>query len=613
MKKFRPSELTKGFRPYIALAVLMLAFYLALSPFIKLPQTGFSGFGGDGAQNGTYGAQNGTSSGVRPRGGFLGGTRGTSSGTDARRETYGAPSGTSSGTGTQPHGEFGAGTRDTYGTSSGETARPSGEFGRGGSGARNGASSGARGGFGADAPSEGDLTARVLMAAGVLAALGFAAALYYRRRLTPRLAGAFVVAAGVVMRFGYMLYTPYSVRGHDVGTLDGNGHLAYLYTVYQNFRLPSSGGGQFYHPPLNYLAEAAVAHLYAFVTRSTDVTAVLESARLVPCFASCALLIVAWRIFTELDFNYAAKLLAIGLLAFQPTFFILSASINNDMLMVFFLVAAFLYTVRWYRRPTFKNIILLAVLSGCAMMTKLSGGLIAALSAGVFLAVFVRGVRSHAFGRLIGQFAAYAGIFLPLGLWYPIRNLVLFNQPIGYVLQVGQNTGMYTGGKSVLDRFFSFPVKELFNPVYCNPYGDFRLWIYTVKCSLFGEFTFPDDHRAVAAVLIVLNLLLIALTAAAIVYVLCHHRESLGIARWGFLGLIVLVLASFIAFNIKYPEGCTMDFRYIVPVLVGGAGFLGLFGGQLRARGGGPPRLFYCLTVFAVAAFGVFSTIFFVM
>ena len=74
----------------------------------------------------------------------------------------------------------------------------------------------------------------------------------------------------------------------------------------------------------------------------------------------------------EMKLSLRATAIAVAVAALHPTFFILSASVNNDPLMLLFFLVAILYTIRWYRRPAMKNILMIALAIGLAMMTKLS-------------------------------------------------------------------------------------------------------------------------------------------------------------------------------------------------------------------------------------------------
>ncbi len=422
----------------------------------------------------------------------------------------------------------------------------------------------------------------------------------FKRRLGSRLLLFMILIAGWTMRIGYMLYTPYTLRGHDVGQINDFQNAAYTARLYLTGSLPSSYTGLFYHPPVSFALEAAVMHVYALFASGLSVDGLLEAAKLVPAFASCALLLVCLSLFRELGFSKRAILFAMSILAFQPTFYLLSASINNDMLTVFWMALALLYTVRWAKDRKMRTILLLAVFIGLAASTKLSGILVAAVPAVVFL----RALFKSPGGRIKGlwvQYAAFLAVCAPLSLWYSVRNHLLFGQPFGYVLPMSTTGPLYIGMHSLAERFLSFPVGELFTSLFCNPYGDYHLWIYLVKCSLYGEFTF-SSAAFLAPMLTALNLLLIALSLAAMVWVI-FARDVPRLSRFvlGFLWLTQI--GAFLVFNLEYPFGCTMDFRYIVPTLFSGAGFLGLAASKMR-------RCFPRAAAWAVPSLGVFTTAF---
>lgn len=415
------------------------------------------------------------------------------------------------------------------------------------------------------------VTVRVLMAAALLIIGG----LLLRGDTAPtdtRILHA-LVGGGMVMRIGYMLYTSFDVRGHDVYTLNDSGHMRYIYLLLTQLRLPDSNAGQFYHPPFAHILDALAVRFYALFSPHAGMHEWFQGAKVVPAFASCAALIVCLRLLEELGVGRRAKLAAMAVLAFHPTFFVLAASINNDMLMIFFFLAAVLYTVRWYHRPTMRHILTLAVLIGCAMSTKFSGALVAVITAAVFLATLLRRREKRpSLPRLFGQFAAFGAVCLPLGLWYPVRNWILFRQPLGYVLPLPVSSPFYTGNRSLWERFGLFSPAQLFSDPYCHLRSDYQLWVYTIKCSLFGEFIFSGALQALAMLLVAVNTLLIFWSLTAMVIGTVRHRfPGAGLLA----GLWALLMGSFIYFNIKYPFACTMDYRYIVPTCVVGAAFLG--------------------------------------
>jgi hypothetical protein len=458
---------------------------------------------------------------------------------------------------------------------------------------------------------EGDAGVMLAMAVLLLALTAGALILALCRKLSPERLILILIAAGFILRFGYMLYTPLSVRGHDVGLLQGSGHLAYIYRIFSIQGLADNYSEQFYHPPLEHLACAFAAWLYKFISGTSDLNSVMEASRLIPCFASCALLLVTLRLFRAFGFSNRANSVALAVVAFHPSFILMSASINNDMLMILFFVSALLFTVRWYAEPTYKNILLLALSIGCAMSTKFSGALIALLTAVVFLLVLLRRYREIGIKRLILQFTAFGAVCIPLGLWYSVRNYILFGQPIGYVAQISTTNQLYIGDISLFKRFLSFSIPDMLTNVFCNPYKDFNLWEYVVKSALFGEFTYSAAHKTVAAVLILSSLLLIVLSLVAMVrFVLCG-RDKNHFSVYTLAGLWALLMLSFVFFNLRYPFGCTMDFRYIAPTVIIGAAFLGLLHDKLnqcRIRNIMKPAFLGLLAIFCS-----FSAVFFII
>ena len=447
----------------------------------------------------------------------------------------------------------------------------------------------------------------------LIALVGIALTVLYlfgRKRLNSRRLLFCMMAAGVVLRVGYMLYTSYNLRGHDIGNINETGNLGYLATILMEGHLPSTNSGLFYHPPVNFILEALVVKGYALIAPGKGLTDLFEAAKLVPAFASCALLVVCHRFFRELGFSRRAMLFAMAVLSFQPTFFILSASINNDMLTIFWMAVSLLYTVKWYKNQTVGNILVLAVTIALAVTTKVSGGLVAPLAAGAFWVAWRKQREGLEKRHLPMQFGIFAAVCLPLGLWYAVRNLVLFGQSLGYVLPLSTQSTLYIGWHSLTERFFTFPVWELFTRYFCNPYGDYNLWLYLSRNALFGEFTFTTGLNF-ALPLLWLNLVLIALSLAAMVWVL-RAKDMPLFTRFMLGGLWALQMGSFLLFNLRYPFGCTMDFRYIVPTLFSGAGFLGLAADRLRRLWPDTARWAIPTTGWLLMAYCVVSALFYI-
>ena len=200
----------------------------------------------------------------------------------------------------------------------------------------------------------------------------------------------------------------------------------------------------------------------------------------------------------------------------------------------------------------------------------------------------------------------------PLGLWYSVRNLILFGQPLGYVVRFADNSWLYCGDKSLICRFLSFPPGQIFNPLYCSSGEDCNIWLYVLKSSLFGEFSF-DKNGWAAAALIVINLLLILASLAAMAYVMMRCKDTGKFARFGLFWIGLVQMVTFIVFNLRYPFGCTMDFRYIMPTAIVGAIYIGIALDHIKSRGKALSNVLFCVGVAAVALFGVASVLFYTL
>ena len=419
-----------------------------------------------------------------------------------------------------------------------------------------------------------------------------------------------IILAGMIMRIGYMLYTPYYYYEHDVREVGSAGHADYIYTLFSTGRLPQTNTYQFYQPPFAHILMALVVKIFSFVMPNEGFTIVLKAAQIVPCFASCALLLVMRSLCREVGLSSRASLITLLIVAVHPTFYLFSSSINNDSLMIFLYMTAILYTIRWYHAPNFKNILLLAASIGFAMMTKLSAFSVAIFTAPVFLLLLIQRWKERKPLSLFGQFVAFGAVSLPLGLWYPIRNFIKFQQMPNYIYQLSRDCDLFNGWASTTERFLSFPLKQYFTPPFCNTLNDYNLWVFSVKSAIFGEYTFFRSDTQVKLFLII-NLVLVMLSLAAMVYVLVRGKEHNAFVRFGFFGILLIQIVFFILFNIQYPFGCTMDFRYIVPTVLCGAIYLAVALDKIKTKENRLGNALYYFGLSSVILFAVVSVLFF--
>ena len=376
-----------------------------------------------------------------------------------------------------------------------------------------------------------------------------------------------ILTAGIIMRVGYTLYTPYFLRAHDLGMpLDdtSRGHINYIYYIYSHHALPDNNEIQFYQPPLFHILCALLMEFYHFLRPAVDSNALFDSTKLVSCFASICSLIAMKKILEELRCPSKGTILALGIAAFFPNYYLMAGRVNNDSLSFLFIVLSLLYIIRWGREHKKKDLFLLALWIGLGMMTKLSVGTVAVIAAPLMLYYLWKQYKEGYAVKTLLSYVVFLLICAPLGLWHSIRNFVLFGQPIGYVLNITEYYGvttLYRGNLSLWERFFSFPLKDISLRPFIDVNVDSNINTYILRCSLFGEFSFANLEK-LAKPFILINGILILLSLLAGVYILLIKNKNKWL-RFGPALVWLLFMVSYYSFNLKYPESCTMDYRYI--------------------------------------------------
>ena len=148
--------------------------------------------------------------------------------------------------------------------------------------------------------------------------------------------------------------------------------------------------------------------------------------------------------------------------------------------------------------------------------------MIAPVTAMVFvwkLAVLGRERKWRLLRGILAKLAAFGAVCIPLGLWYPVRNLILFGQPLGYVAPIGEDAAIYCGNeawRTGLCLCFPRIGRKAFT---VTPLRIIIIFAYATKCSVFGE-TALSGSGVAAAALLVCAFILITGALTAMVYVL---------------------------------------------------------------------------------------------
>ena len=425
----------------------------------------------------------------------------------------------------------------------------------------------------------------------ILLELGIAIAMIKNRTMSVNRAIILILIAGFIMRTGYGIFTDgLMTRQHDlsVGSNTGNGHYGITMFIYNNWALPErlikivegqptwdlAGSYQMYHPMLTHITWALFMRFNSFFM-GTNIWVLYESVRILSIFFSCMSLYFIYLTFKEFKVQGWPLVMATAIIAFSPVFYRLSAMTNNDPMAYFFIFLGILFTAKWLHKPTVGNIVVIALAIGLGMASKMTAALLAFPVAGVFFyRLFVSIKQKKAFS-LIPSFLLFAVIVFPIGLYFPIRSYLLYGQPLTYVWH-NLNHHLLVTNDSAWSRFFSFPVDQLTHSLFeilwdDSIYGqDYNIYTSLMKSFLYGEFAF--GNFVLAGALMIFNFfLVITMFISMMSFVFnglfdkkINNQET--IFFFGGLGLTFFV--SYIQFNLTYPYACTMDFRYVVVILL---------------------------------------------
>ena len=399
---------------------------------------------------------------------------------------------------------------------------------------------------------------------------------------TKHIAGI-IILLGFGLRLTYILYTTVYERQHDNGTLGQvGGHLGYISSFWNDlFSLPNENAKeiyQYYHPPLHHFTVGVFLNIVKFFGYS-DIKEVGECIQYVTLFYSSACMVLMYKLLRVFNISKVPLLLGLSVTAFHPTFLILAGSVNNDMLSILLMLAAALNTVYYYKNSTYANIIKIALCVGLAMLSKMSGWMVAPAIAVVFIAVMIKQKNKRL--DIVKQWVVFGVICVPLGLVWSIRCLIKYDMPLGYVMKFDESIAMYLGNKYTflqrLTDFSSFQFDSVYDQYgwYHCPYYEYNPTIALFKTSMFDEaqYSAPIDFWAVSLFLI--NIVLALVAVAAMIYVLIIRKSMMdSIMKVFFTLLYAVPVVSYYIFCDQYPFTCTMNIRYAVMSIFTGAFFL---------------------------------------
>ncbi len=497
------------------------------------------------------------------------------------------------------------------------------------------------------------VVAQSLIALSLMAIIALAAYMGATKRLNTKRIVFLLLLLGFVLRVGYMLYTPGATRQHDTFSKNFNGHEAYAWTIFDTGKLPTHNGYQFYHPPLNALVQAGFMRFISGLTEvfvaPENTAAFLEKFNYAKpsyitsneryyLYSACQILAVTYSFITAVvlvktvwlfDFSDKTKLFLSAFVVLYPRQIQFSGQLNNDGISYMLAVLALYFALKWQKgNKAWGHIVACGFAVGLGMMAKLSSATVCLPIAGVFIYEFVCTLRKKegaiSLSKMIGQYALFLAVCAPIGLWFQIYANGRFGQELGFVFS-NLNRKLYTGDHSFFERFVvAFDLREYFGSIYCRPFeGHYNLFNYALRSSIFGEFSYWQGEGFAVAAIVAAWIFTVALAislAWAIVLCVRSKREETGVWKRSNLQLPDLLFVflltqsqvlSEIYFYITMPYGCTMDFRYIMPLILGVALLVGYTRKILAVDRGGFSVVMNRITLISAVALLTASSLFY--
>ena len=255
------------------------------------------------------------------------------------------------------------------------------------------------------------------------------------------------------------------------------------------------------------------------------------------------------------------------LAAFNPLMIYLSRLINNDALVTLCTLASILVLIKWYKAPSMKLTVILALIIGAGASTKVSIVVMALPLLVTYLKKMSEEIEDIEFVKKILKYGVvFTVITIPLVFWYPLRNAIKFGQPPFGVAEALPTFAVkqkdFINRWLINDEFFARSLS----------YNASNVWAYVINSSiLFSVGTAFLSNFTLSAMRIMTVAFAIIFIAGMIKFFKENTLYKILVTTF------IAWFVSFIFFNISLPYSCTMHSRYIVVLFVLGMIFTGKY------------------------------------
>ena len=382
-----------------------------------------------------------------------------------------------------------------------------------------------------------------------------------------------VIFAGFLLRIFYVVLTQATLYQNDTVAFhpEHQGHLGYIYQVFTHGRLPDidpTEAYQFYHPPLYYTISAIFLRLFYLLRllpeNSLDWD---ETLQVLPLAYSMMTLVFVYKIAKQMKISCEGRLIAVCFAGFLPYSIMMSGALNNDSLATLFTVMCIYFTLKWYEKPDMKGILIMALCIGCAMMTKISTGMIAPAMAVLMLQRAWKDRKQWTV--YLKQFTYFGLIAFPLGLWHSVYCYIKYRMPFQYAYYLGEDSVQYIGFHDKWSRLFDFERAFEFLAAredYINDFADYNIPVTLIKYAVFGESRYYQASTLTNILGTALFWVTVALFISMVVLfvIWCFLKDGRLMQKVFMLTGVAVSLLLYVRFCFRYTHVCTMNIRYIM-------------------------------------------------
>ena len=388
----------------------------------------------------------------------------------------------------------------------------------------------------------------------------------------------FVIMIGIFLKLVYDVTAGYDISTHALGEwveiindIPNPGHIGVIQYYFTYHRLPNfdpSLISGYNNPPLFYVISALLLKIF-HVDMGWSLGTMLHC---IQCLNAVFVMVGSFAgigMLSKFGVRGRKQVVCLLFMMFFPGFYNLGAAMDNTPLCFMFMMLSLNTALSWYRMRNRGSLIRSALFLGLGMMTKLTAFVVILPIASlfVFARFYDRRSSSEAYFKELGLYAAIA---LPLGLFYPLRNLIRFGTSPFY-MDVEAEAWQDVSAYSVAQRLGPAPLSNLTHlHLTDQTYYEYNIWAQTFKTSVVDESALNLSLKVTNALALILLAAVILFSILAVIMLVrtlfggrlaVEHKVFIPV---GLIGtLIFYIIRCFVN-----PTVSAMNFRVIPTVLI---------------------------------------------